>query len=110
MSVTTAGSIRHGTSPRPHPTSSNSRKEGVADRGKVPHRGHAEHPFTYGSFDVVVSMNAIHNLYAAADRDKAITAITRVISWRIGCCSWISATPTGTRRGSGEAAARTFSG
>jgi ubiquinone/menaquinone biosynthesis C-methylase UbiE len=36
-------------------------------------------PFADGSFDVVVSRAAIHNVYDAADRAKALAEIARVL-------------------------------
>jgi arsenite methyltransferase len=64
---------------RPDATLDNSRRENVADRVEVRTGDMRKLPFPDGSFDVVLSMNAIHNLYAAADRDKAIAEIARVL-------------------------------
>jgi SAM-dependent methyltransferase len=64
---------------RPDATLDNSRKENVADRVDVRTGDMRKLPFADGSFDVVLSMNAIHNLYASADRDKAIAEIARVL-------------------------------
>ena len=57
----------------------NAALEGVADRVKVETADMRKLPFPDGSFDVVVSRAAIHNLYAAADRAAAIREIARVL-------------------------------
>src|SRR5262249_6543475 len=57
---------------RPEATLENARREGVADRVEVKTADMRELPFPDASFDVVVSNAAIHNLYAAADRARAI--------------------------------------
>jgi ubiquinone/menaquinone biosynthesis C-methylase UbiE len=64
---------------RPEATRENGRREGVTDRIEVVTGDMRDLPFPDASFDVVLSMNAIHNLYAAKDREKAISEITRVL-------------------------------
>ncbi len=64
---------------RPEAALANARAEGVADRVEVRTADMREIPFPDGAFDVVVSCAAIHNLYAAADRAKAIGEIARVL-------------------------------
>ncbi|HEV7921073.1 MAG TPA: class I SAM-dependent methyltransferase [Thermoanaerobaculia bacterium] len=64
---------------RPDATLENARLEGVADRVKVETADMRKLPFPDASFDTVVSSVAIHNLYAAADRAKAIAEIARVL-------------------------------
>lgn len=65
---------------RPEATLENARCENVADRVEVRTADMRELPFPDASFDVVVSSAAIHNLYAAADREKAIREIVRVLA------------------------------
>jgi arsenite methyltransferase len=57
----------------------NARREGVADRVSVQTADMRRMPFADGAFDVVVSRAAIHNLYDAADRAKALAEIARVL-------------------------------
>ncbi|HTR02352.1 MAG TPA: class I SAM-dependent methyltransferase [Thermoanaerobaculia bacterium] len=64
---------------RPEATLENARREGVADRVAVETADMRQLPFPDGSFDVVVSKAAIHNLYAAPDRAQAIAEIARVL-------------------------------
>jgi len=64
---------------RPEATLENARREGVADRVAVETADMRKLPFPDGSFDVVVSNAAIHNLYAAPDRAQAIEQIARVL-------------------------------
>jgi SAM-dependent methyltransferase len=64
---------------RPDATLENARLEGVADRVKVETADMRKLPFPDASFDTVVSSVAIHNLYAADDRAKAIAEIARVL-------------------------------
>jgi len=53
--------------------------EGVADKVEV-HTGDARHlPFDDGSFDVVLSSMALHNIYEAAERRTAVREIARVL-------------------------------
>jgi SAM-dependent methyltransferase len=61
----------------PEATRENARREGVADRVEL-HDGDArELPFADGSFDVVVSSWAIHNIDETAAREQAIREIAR---------------------------------
>ncbi|HEY7112876.1 MAG TPA: class I SAM-dependent methyltransferase [Thermoanaerobaculia bacterium] len=64
---------------RPEATLENARCEGVADRVEVRTADMRAIPFPGGSFDVVVSSAAVHNLASAADRRKAILEIARVL-------------------------------
>lgn len=57
----------------------NAELEGVAGRVSVETADMRRLPFDDGSFDVVVSRAAIHNLYSAADRAAAIREIARVL-------------------------------
>jgi ubiquinone/menaquinone biosynthesis C-methylase UbiE len=67
------------TGNRPEATLENARLEGVADRVEVRTADMRELPFPDGSFDVVVSNVAIHNLYQPAERERAIAEIARVL-------------------------------
>jgi arsenite methyltransferase len=64
---------------RPEGTLENARCEDVADRVEVKTGDMRELPFGDMSFDVVVSRAAIHNIYSAAGRAKAIGEIGRVL-------------------------------
>jgi SAM-dependent methyltransferase len=64
---------------KPEATLENARREGVSDRVEVQTADMRKLPFPDRSFDVVVSCAAIHNLYNAADRTKAIVEIARVL-------------------------------
>src|SRR5215471_3501555 len=64
---------------RPEAPLENARREGVAERVAVETADMRKLPFPDASFDVVVSSAAIHNLYDAADRAKAISEIVRVL-------------------------------
>ena len=64
---------------RPEATLENARREGVADRIEIQTADMREIPFPDATFDAVVSCSAIHNLYAAPDRAKAIREIARVL-------------------------------
>jgi arsenite methyltransferase len=64
---------------RAEATWENARREGVADRVEVRTADMRQLPFSDGSFDVIVSRAAIHNLYAAADRAQALAEIARVL-------------------------------
>jgi SAM-dependent methyltransferase len=63
---------------RPEATLENARLEGVAERIEVHTADMRKMPFPDGSFDTVLSMNAIHNIYSAPGRDEAIAEICRV--------------------------------
>jgi arsenite methyltransferase len=64
---------------RPEATLENAKREGVTDRVEVRTADMRTLPFPDGSFDIVLSSNAIHNLYASPDRAKAVTEIARVL-------------------------------
>jgi SAM-dependent methyltransferase len=64
---------------RPEATMENARLEGVGDRVEVHTGDMRKMPFEGGSFDTVLSMNAIHNIYSAPGRDAAIAEICRVL-------------------------------
>src|SRR5947199_167164 len=64
---------------RPEATLETARREGVADRVEVRTADMRELPFADGSFDVAVSNVAIHNIYDAADRAKAVAEVARVL-------------------------------
>ena len=64
---------------KPEATLENARREGVSDRVEVQTADMRKLPFPDRSFDVVVSCAAIHNLYNAPDRAKAIVEISRVL-------------------------------
>jgi ubiquinone/menaquinone biosynthesis C-methylase UbiE len=67
------------TGNRPEATLENARLEGVADRVEVRTADMRQLPFPDGTFDVVVSNVAIHNLYQPAERQRAIAEIARVL-------------------------------
>lgn len=64
---------------RPEAALENARLEGVADRVEVHTADMRKIPFPDGSFDTVVSMNAIHNVYTRPGRAAAISEICRVL-------------------------------
>jgi SAM-dependent methyltransferase len=64
---------------RPEATLENARLEGVTDRVEVHTADMRKIPFPDGSFDTVLSMNAIHNIYSAPGRAEAIAEICRVL-------------------------------
>jgi arsenite methyltransferase len=64
---------------RPEATLQNARLEHVAERVDVKTADMRELPFGDASFDVVLSCAAIHNIYSAAGRSKAISEIARVL-------------------------------
>jgi len=64
---------------RPEATMENAEREGVRERVEVETADMRKLPFDDGAFDVVVSCAAIHNLYDAADRARAIAEIVRVL-------------------------------
>jgi Methylase involved in ubiquinone/menaquinone biosynthesis len=67
------------TGNRPEATMENAEREGVAERVDVKTADMREIPFPDATFDVVVSCAAIHNVYVAAERRKAIAEIARVL-------------------------------
>lgn len=64
---------------RPEATLENAEREGVRERVEVRTADMRKLPFDDASFDVVVSCAAIHNLYDAGDRRRAIEEIARVL-------------------------------
>ena len=64
---------------RPDATLENARLEGVAERIEVHTADMRKIPFPDGSFDAVLSMNAIHNIYSAPGRAAAIAEVARVL-------------------------------
>ncbi|HEX7338630.1 MAG TPA: class I SAM-dependent methyltransferase [Rhodanobacteraceae bacterium] len=60
-------------------TLANARAEGVAERVRLETGDMAKLPFPDASFDLVTSSLAIHNMPAAADRQKAIDEAVRVL-------------------------------
>jgi arsenite methyltransferase len=64
---------------RPEATLENAQREGVADRVEIKTSDMRDMPFPDATFDIVVSSAAIHNLYSADDRGKAIREIVRVL-------------------------------
>jgi SAM-dependent methyltransferase len=60
-------------------TLANAKLEGVAERVEVQTADMRKIPFPDQSFDVIVSSNAIHNLYRAPDRAASLTEIVRVL-------------------------------
>ncbi|MFZ6743619.1 class I SAM-dependent methyltransferase [Undibacterium sp. JH2W] len=63
----------------PGATLENAHREGVADKVNIQTCDMRKLPFADGSFDYVVSRFAIHNLYDAEERAKAIAEIARVL-------------------------------
>lgn len=61
-------------------TLENARREGVAARVRVETADMRQLPFPDGSFDLVVSRAAIHNVYEATGRAKALKEIARVLA------------------------------
>jgi SAM-dependent methyltransferase len=64
---------------RPEATLANAAREGVRERVEVKTADMRKLPFDDATFDVVVSCAAIHNLYDAGDRARAIGEIARVL-------------------------------
>jgi arsenite methyltransferase len=67
---------------RAEETLRNARAEGVSDRVRVETADMRKLPFADGSFDLVLSRAAIHNLYQREDRAKALAEIARVLAPR----------------------------
>lgn len=63
----------------PEATERNARAEGVADRVEVRSGDMRQLPFPDGSFDVVVSSMAIHNIHERAGRTSALDEAIRVL-------------------------------
>jgi arsenite methyltransferase len=64
---------------RPEATLENARLEGVAERVEVKDGDARRLPFADATFDVVVTKDALHNIYNAAERDTAVREIARVL-------------------------------
>lgn len=60
-------------------TLSNAKAEGVGNRIKIENADARQLPFGAGSFDVVVSSLAIHNIEGSGERAKALREIARVL-------------------------------
>ena len=65
---------------RPEATLENARREGVGDRVDIKTADMRQIPLPDGSVDAVVSCAAIHNIYAAGERAKALREIARVLA------------------------------
>lgn len=63
----------------PDGTLENARRDGVADRVTISTADMRQIPFPYGHFDVIVSKEAIHNVYQANERAAAVREIARVL-------------------------------
>jgi SAM-dependent methyltransferase len=63
----------------PEATLANARAAGVADRVDVRTGDARELTFPDGSFDAIFSTAALHNIYDAAGRDRAVREIARVL-------------------------------
>jgi arsenite methyltransferase len=64
---------------RPEATIENAQLEGVSDRVEIQTADMRELPFPDCTFDSIVSSWAVHNLYEAKDREKAMREIARVL-------------------------------
>jgi len=64
---------------RPEAALENARREGVAERVEVRTADMRTIPFLDGTFDAVVSNVAIHNIYDAPERARALAEIARVL-------------------------------
>jgi arsenite methyltransferase len=60
-------------------TIENARREGVFERVEIKNADARELPFAENSFDVILSSFVIHNISGAAERDRAIREIARVL-------------------------------
>jgi arsenite methyltransferase len=63
----------------PEATWENARREGVAERIDIKDGDARQLPFADGSFDVVVSSWALHNIYDAEGRGQAVREVARVL-------------------------------
>lgn len=63
----------------PQATLANARAAGVADRVEVKTGDAREMPFADASFDVILSTAALHNIYEAPGRERAVREIARVL-------------------------------
>ena len=64
---------------RPEATLENARLEGVAERVEVKDGDARRLPFADCAFDLIVTKDALHNIYNAAERDTAVREIARVL-------------------------------
>ena len=64
---------------RPERTRANASAEGVEERVEVCTGDARELPFADGSFQVVLSSLALHNVHSGADRRRAVAEIARVV-------------------------------
>ena len=64
---------------RPEATLKNATREGVSDRVEIQTADMRQIPFPEGTFDVVVSCWAVHNLYEFEGRGQAVREIVRVL-------------------------------
>jgi arsenite methyltransferase len=64
---------------RPEATLENARLEGVAERVEVKDGDARRLPFADGTFDVIVTKDALHNIYNAAERRTAVREIVRAL-------------------------------
>jgi arsenite methyltransferase len=64
---------------RPEATLRNARIEGVAEQVRVEEGDARQLPFGDGTFDVVVSLNVLHNIARREEREKALIEIARVL-------------------------------
>jgi len=64
---------------KPEATIDNAKSEGVENRVEVKTADMRKMPFADGTFDVILSRAAIHNLYSADDRASAVREIARVL-------------------------------
>ena len=92
---------------RPEATLENARLEGVAECVEVKDGDARRLPFADGAFDVIVTKEALHNIYNAAERDTAVREIAACSGRAAGCSSRTSHTRVGTSRCFGSAAWRT---
>ncbi len=67
------------TGNRPAATLENAQREGVQDRISLETADMRYLPFADASFDVIVSHWAVHNLPTAQDRNRALSAMARVL-------------------------------
>jgi len=63
----------------PEITLENARVEGVADRVEIKTGDARQLPFEANTFDVILSSWALHNIYDASERAKALREIARVL-------------------------------
>lgn len=64
---------------RPERTLRNASLEGIAERVRVEEGDARRLPFGEAAFDVVVSLNVLHNIAGREEREKALREIVRVL-------------------------------